>query len=90
MSTWTVELSRPAARVLAALYRADRVLYGRFLNALEEIRLHPEIGKPLQGVLKGLRSLRVGSHRIVYEVVRKRLVILVLDLGPRGSVYRDL
>ena len=31
--------------------------------------------------------LRVGDWRLVYKIDDDRLVILVLKLGPRGSVY---
>ena len=41
--------------------------------------------KPLKG-RPGFR-LRVGSWRVIYELDRGRIVILVLDIGPRGSIY---
>jgi mRNA interferase RelE/StbE len=31
--------------------------------------------------------LRVGDWRVVYELQDKRLVMLVLDVGPRGDIY---
>lgn len=32
--------------------------------------------------------LRVGNWRIIYEIQGDRLVILVLDVGPRGGIYQ--
>ena len=31
--------------------------------------------------------LRVGDWRVVYELQDERLVMLVLDMGPRGDIY---
>jgi mRNA interferase RelE/StbE len=31
--------------------------------------------------------LRVGDWRVIYELQDERLVMLVLDMGPRGDIY---
>ena len=31
--------------------------------------------------------LRVGGWRVLYELQDERLVMLVLDMGPRGDIY---
>lgn len=31
--------------------------------------------------------LRVGDWRVIYELLDDRLVMLVLDMGPRGGIY---
>jgi len=31
--------------------------------------------------------LRVGVWRVIYELQDERLVMLVLDMGPRGDIY---
>jgi len=55
---------------------------------LEEIARNPLLGKPLQGPLKGLRSKRVGKFRIIYEQKKSELVIIVITIGHRKSVYK--
>jgi mRNA interferase RelE/StbE len=42
--------------------------------------------KKLQG-REGYR-LRVGEWRVIYEIRDDCLIILVLDIGPRGDIYR--
>jgi len=32
--------------------------------------------------------LRVGDWRVIYEIQDERLIILVLDVGPRGGIYK--
>lgn len=84
-----VELTRTAEKELALVSRSDRRLYERFLLAFDAIARDPlGEGKPLKGEFEGLRSHRFGGYRVVYEVVRGRLVVLVIDLGPRRDIYR--
>ncbi|MBW2736071.1 MAG: type II toxin-antitoxin system RelE/ParE family toxin [Deltaproteobacteria bacterium] len=43
-------------------------------------------GEPLQH--SGLRRIRVGNYRVIYEVQKDVLVILVLRVGHRHDIYR--
>lgn len=82
------ELSRPAAKDLEKIFRSDKKLYQRFINAIQAIAQNPMDGKPLHGELKGLRSYRLGSYRILYEVRHGELLVVVIDLGHRREIYK--
>ena len=56
----------------------------------EEMAHNPLLGKPLHGVLKGLRSQRIGTLRIIYQMIKNELVIMVINLEHRKKVYRGL
>ena len=43
----------------------------------------------LKGEFAGLRRLRVGSYRVVYEVVNDQLLVLGIRVGQRGNAYRS-
>ena len=45
-------------------------------------------GSALKSEFEGLRKLRVGHFRVVYEWQRSELVILVVRIGHRRDVYR--
>lgn len=32
---------------------------------------------------------RVGDYRIVYEIDDKKIIVWIVDVGPRGSIYRS-
>ncbi len=43
--------------------------------------------KKLTGPLKGLYRFRVGDYRVVCDIQRNRVVVLVLHAGHRKDVY---
>lgn len=80
-----VRIRRSAAKELAAVPRPDRE---RIVATIDRLAREPAAGAALKGEFQGLRRLRVGAFRIVYEVRKRELVILVVRIGHRGSVYR--
>jgi mRNA interferase RelE/StbE len=47
------------------------------------------LGKPLQGIFKGLYRYRYGSYRIIYAIDRGSVVILILRIADRKDVYEN-
>lgn len=85
-----VRLSTHARKSYEKLARTDRRLFRRVDRALDRLAEDPRAGKPLHGPLHRHRSWRVGSLRIVYRFEADLLLVLVLSIGERGQVYRDL
>lgn len=56
-------------------------------KTLVRICKDPRLGKPLGGELKGLRSERVASFRIIYRIYEKSVEVLILVIEHRRSVY---
>ena len=53
----------------------------------EKLTRSPEFfGKPLQFSLKGLRSLRVGDYRIVFQM--KKTEVFIILIAHRSVVYK--
>ncbi|MEZ3181498.1 type II toxin-antitoxin system RelE/ParE family toxin [Streptomyces pimonensis] len=79
-----------AQRQLRAISRPDAM---RILTALTSLgddpyRQDADV-KKLTGP-SGLYRLRVGNHRIAYQINDGELVILVVEVGDRRDVYRNL
>ena len=85
-----LRLSTHARKAYEKLAHADRRLFRRIDRALDRLTEDPQAGKPLHGPLHRHRSLRVGSLRILYRFEADLLLVLVLSIGERGQVYREL
>ena len=83
--TYAVHIKRSAAKALQTIGRDERL---RLIEAIDRLADHPAAGSVLKGELSGLRRLRVGSYRIVYEVQAQELVVLVVRIGHRRDIYR--
>ena len=55
--------------------------------ALTDILDDPDCGNPLEGQLKGLWSLRVGRHRVIYRPDDRGAEIVAI--GPRITIYEE-
>ena len=84
---YSVRIKRSAVKALARIPRHDRV---RIVDAIDGLAEQPHAGTALKGGLRGLRRLRVGGYRVVYEVQDDALVVLVVRVAPRGTVYRPV
>lgn len=85
---YTVIVERQVEKALRrlpkqVLARVDRLL----LSLTDEPR--PAGCKKLRGY-ETLYRLRVGDWRLIYAIEDDELVVLVIEIAPRGEAYRDL
>lgn len=61
----------------------------RIVAKVKEVALDPYAPNNNLTKLQGRDGyrLRVGDWRVIYELQDERLVMLVLDMGPRGDIY---
>lgn len=71
-------------RCLKYLKKLDKNTQFRIVKAINELPLGDV--KRLQGNTESYR-LRVGNYRIIFCKDDESLIILVLEIGPRGEVY---
>ena len=65
-------------------------LADRVRKRLDQIAANPYAKNNNVSRLQGRPGyrLRVGDWRVIYTIKDEEIVILVLKIGPRGSVYR--
>ncbi len=79
-----VVLSR---RVRLALLELDWPLIAAVEDALALLEREPRAGHQLRGRLRGLRSLRVGSYRIIYQLIDGDHTVRVAAIRHRSVAY---
>lgn len=86
--SYRVHVASSARRYIRRLERraSDRVVTR--LRDLADNPYEPRISKPLHGRLSGLRSSDIDWLRILYDVDDSAQLVSVLDIGPRGDIYK--
>lgn len=72
-----------------ALLELDWPLVEAVGDALGLLEREPDSGYELRGRLKGLRSLRVGSYRIIYQLAHADQTVRVVAILHRSVAYRS-
>ncbi len=84
--SYSVRIKRSAAKELADLPKLERT---RIVHAIDSLSEKPLAGRPLKGGMRGLRRLRVGDYRVVYELLDDELVVLVVRVAHHSDAYRQ-
>jgi len=79
-----VELARRARKDIVEL---DWPLSDAVVEALGLLEREPGAGHLLRGRLRGLRSLRVGTYRIIYQLDDGQRLVRVLAVRHRSVAY---
>jgi len=86
--SYRIEIKRSAAKALKEIPKANRKRIVEKIDSLAESPPNPDTTK-----MKGdnpFHKVRVGDYRIVYEIQEDVLVILVIKIGHRKDIYKNL
>jgi mRNA interferase RelE/StbE len=84
--TYEIFFTDKALKQLEKLEKDDQE---RIIKSLERIRLRPEayVTKLIDD--PGYR-LRVGDYRVILDIEKEKLIILVLMVGNRKNIYKEI
>ena len=74
------------------LHKQTPIFRERIFKAYEEIIFNP-FSNPNSLPLKGLKNRyrkKVGDFRIIYEIRKNELLIIVIDIDSRGQIYNRI
>lgn len=82
---WSIRIKASAAKTLRKIDPPQR---RRLVSAIDRLASEPHAGSVLKGEFAGLRRIRIGAYRIIYEARDHELVVLVVRVSHRKDVYR--
>ena len=87
---WQVRLSSTAEKHYTRLATQTRERIKNELEGLSNLKnpLEHQAVKRLTGDLKGFFRLRIGKYRIVFAILEETQTIAVVNIAPRGDVYK--
>jgi mRNA interferase RelE/StbE len=76
-------------KALRGILKMPKRTAQQFFDAFEQLARDDQEGLDIAR-LKGRKGyrLRIGGFRAIYTIERNQLLILVLDAGPRGDIYK--
>jgi mRNA interferase RelE/StbE len=78
--SYSIQIKQQAAKEIRRIPKPDRL---RIIRAIDDLADSPLRGAVLKGDLRGLRRLRVGDYRVVYEVQHTALILLAIRVAHR-------
>jgi mRNA interferase RelE/StbE len=76
-----------ARRARSELLELNWPLIDAIQDALGLLERDPLVGHPLRGRLRGLRSLRVGTFRIIHQLAEDERTVRVVAIRHRSVAY---
>jgi mRNA interferase RelE/StbE len=78
-----------ARRARGELFELNWPLVDAIRDALGLLERDPLAGHVLRGRLAGLRSLRVGTYRLIYQLAEADQTVRVVAIRHRSIAYRS-
>jgi mRNA interferase RelE/StbE len=82
---YQVKLAPKAEKELNNLNHSEK---SKVLKQLVYLTANPFLGKKLKGEWSDFYSLRSWPYRIIYQIYKHELIIMVVAIGHRQGVYK--
>jgi mRNA interferase RelE/StbE len=83
-------MARPARRAISELLPEDVTAAAVEFITGPLLEVPYRVGKPLRNELAGFHSARLGTQwRVLYRIDESKRVVVVQDIQPRGTAYRQ-
>lgn len=88
MASFSLEYKKSVKRELRRLNQADRSAIVHKIELLKD-EAHPEGSAKLKGS-RDLYRIRHGDYRVIYQTKKAVLIIVIIRIGHRREIYKNL
>ena len=82
---YKIEIEKKCLKELKKLDK--QIIIKAFAIIKNKIAKDPYQGKSLQGPFQGLYSYRFSDFRVIYEIIDKKITVVILRIRHRKNVY---
>jgi mRNA interferase RelE/StbE len=82
---FTLYFKHVAKKQLNRLPRKQKIYIS---EAIERLKQDPYCGNKLEGDLAGVYSMRVWPYRVLYEIHKDRVLVIIVNIGHRQGAYK--
>jgi mRNA interferase RelE/StbE len=76
-------------KAIKALTKINDPYYSSILKAINLLVENPRPHGYKELIGRNGYRIRVGSYRIIYEIINSNLIIQIVDIGSRGEIYKN-
>ena len=84
---YLISFSDNMSEQLARLYKRDRALYERIQKKVDDLKEHPNTGKPMESTLKGSWRVHVGHFILMYRIHEREKVVEFYKIEHHDKAY---
>ena len=85
---YRIRIRKPASKYYEKLPPILKTKVNEVISQLSENPYAIQNVKPLEGSDHDDYPIRIGSLRLLYRLHNNELIIIILDHGPRGDIYK--
>ena len=85
---WKIELDGDARQALKKLDKGTARQVTKKLREISQLDEPTDMGKPLTANRKGHWAYRAGDYRMICNIQRQQIIVLVLEIEHRSEAYR--
>lgn len=84
---YQIEFKPKALKTLKKIPKKDRL---RIIEKIDHLKNVPRPLGSIQIENSDYYRIRCGNYRVIYDIQEKKLLVVVLKVGHRSDVYRDV
>lgn len=70
------------------LKKLPKPLFIKFVKEIQLLSVNPFLGKKLEGDYENQWSIKIWPYRVIYEIYKKQLIVLIIRIRHRRDSYR--